>query len=66
MLRQRAMNNYLQNEPFDLEKETMFITITLQRVPASLVREFALRIASRYPGGVSEALQDLMKNAIRD
>ena len=60
------MSNYLQNEQFDLEKETLFITITLQRVPASLVREFALRSASRYPGGVSEALQDLMKNAIRD
>lgn len=47
-------------------KEDLFVNITLYRVPASLVKEFALKFAYKYPGGISEALQDLMKNAIEE
>jgi hypothetical protein len=30
-----------------------------------LVREFALKIAVHYPGGIGEAIQELMKSAIK-
>jgi len=54
-----------QNQTFDLTRDEIFVNITLCRVPANLVKEFALRIAIHYHGGISEAIQDLMKNAIR-
>jgi hypothetical protein len=66
MSKQRQIVRFLQeNQIIDI-KDDMIVTITLYRVPARLVREFALRIAVHYPDGMSEALQDLMRNAIRD
>jgi hypothetical protein len=50
----------------DLEKESIFVTTTLSKVPGSLVREFALRVAYQYPVGISEPIQELMKNAIKE
>jgi hypothetical protein len=46
-------------------KENIFVDVTLHRVPGDLLREFARRVAVNYPGGVSEAIQDLMKRALR-
>jgi hypothetical protein len=66
MKNQKAILNYLQNESVELPKDDLFVTITLYRVPASLVREFALRVAVHYPDGIGEAIQDLMRNAIRE
>jgi hypothetical protein len=63
---QKGIVGYLQNGQVELEKEDLFVHITLYRVPASLVREFALRFASKYPGGISEAIQDLMRNAVKE
>lgn len=65
-IKQKGIFNYLQNESVDLERESIFVTITLNKVPGSLVREFALKVAYQYPGGISEAIQELMKNAIRE
>jgi hypothetical protein len=42
------------------------ITHLAARVPGDLVREFAVRFAYKYPGGISEAVQDLMKNAVKE
>lgn len=47
-------------------KEDLFVDITLYKIPGDLVREFAARFAYKYPGGISEAVQDLMKNAVRE
>lgn len=63
--KQKGIVSYLQNE-LDLMKEDIFIDITLYRVPAWLVREFALRVASKYPGGISEAMQEVMKQVIKE
>jgi hypothetical protein len=66
MSKQRQIVRFLQeNQVIDI-KDIMFVTITLHRVPASLVREFALRVAIHYPDGIGEAIQDLMRNAIRE
>jgi len=63
-MNQKGILNYLTgNENF---REDLFINITLYRVPSDLVREFALKVAYKYPGGISEAIQDFMKNAIKE
>jgi len=56
--------NYLQSEPVELSKDDLFVSITLHRLPATLVRLFALKVAYQYPGGIGEAVQELMKKAI--
>jgi len=64
-MKQKAIVSYLNGED-DLRKEDLFVNITLYRLPGDLVREFALRFAYKYPGGVSEAIQDLMRNAVKE
>jgi hypothetical protein len=63
--KQRGIVSYLQNE-LELQKEDIFVDITVHRVPACLVREFALRVAYKYPGGLSEAIMEVMKRAIKE
>ena len=66
MGKQKVLASFLQeNQVADFAKDDLFVNITLYRVPANLVRVFALRIAVHYPGGIGEAIQDLMKNAIK-
>ena len=46
-------------------EDIMFVKLTIYNVPTSLLREFAQKIISpSYPGGVSEAVKDLMRRAI--
>lgn len=61
---QKGIVSYLNGKEY--EKEDLFVDITLYSVPGDLVREFALRVAYKYPGGISEAIQDLMKNALKE
>jgi hypothetical protein len=63
-VRQKNIQCYL-NEDLELMKESIFVDVTLRRVPGDLLREFARRVAVNYPGGISEAIQDLMKRALR-
>lgn len=44
VVKQKGIVSYLQDELY-LQKEDIFISITLYRMPAWLVREFALRVA---------------------
>lgn len=66
VMRQKGIVSYLQNGTMELGREDIFVTVTLYRVPASLVREFVLKVACQCPGGISEALQDLMKKAVKE
>jgi hypothetical protein len=63
--RQKQIVGFLQENQIGNIEDDMFVTITLYRVPASLLREFTLRVAVHHPGGISEAIQDLMRNAIK-
>ena len=58
--------NYLHSKILEFPKDDLFVTVTLQRMPDILVRLFALKVAYQYPGGIDEAIQDLMKNAINE
>ena len=63
-LTQEGIVNYLpENEN---PHEDMFVNITLYRVPGDLLRQFAIKFVCKYPGGISEAIQDLMKNAVKE
>jgi hypothetical protein len=47
------------------EKEEMSVSLTIYDVPESLLREFAQKIVMpAYPGGISDAIKDLMRKAI--
>jgi len=63
---QKALLTYLQNEQLDLPKDDLFVSITLHRMPSTLVRLFALKVAQHYPGGIGEAIQDLMVKALKE
>ena len=63
---QKGIASFLQNGHAEPGKEDLFVDITLYYVPASLTKEFALRFASKYPGGISEAIQDLMKSVLKE
>ena len=63
---QKAIMSYLQSEPFELPKDDLFVSITLYNVPATLVRLFMQKVAYQYPGGIGEAVEELMKRAITE
>jgi uncharacterized secreted protein with C-terminal beta-propeller domain len=66
MKNQKAIIGYLQTEVVQLPKDDLFVTITLYRMPATLVRLFASKVAHHYPGGIGEAVQESMKKAITE
>jgi hypothetical protein len=53
------------------EQVTLFqddaCNITIYNVPADLVKEFCQKVVwPTYPGGISEAIQDLMRRAVQE
>ena len=63
MMDQRSVEEIYSVE---LPEEDLSITIILQRLPATLVRLFALKVAYQYSDGIGEAVQELMKKAIAE
>jgi len=64
MNKHRNVQAYLHSERADSAKEDIFVNITLYRVPGDLVQKFTHNVVVNYPGGISEALQDLMRKAL--
>ncbi len=58
--------NYLNSEPVDRSKEDLFVTMTIHRLRSTLVRLFVLKVAYQYPGGIGEAVQELIEKAITE
>jgi hypothetical protein len=47
--------------------DDMFVDLTIYDVPAGLLREFGKKVVhSSYPGGVNEAIKDLLRKAIME
>ena len=65
MIKHREAQVYIQSERADSVKEDIFVNITLYRVPGDLVQKFTRRVVVNYPGGMSEAVQDLMRKALK-
>jgi hypothetical protein len=66
VIKQRNIGACLQGEGIDVGRDSILVNITLYRVPGDLVREFARRVVVNYPGGMSEAIQDLMRRALKE
>jgi hypothetical protein len=66
VIKQRNIGASLQGEGLDVGRESILVNITLYRVPGDLVREFARMVVVNYPGGMSEAIQDLMRRALKE
>jgi alanine-alpha-ketoisovalerate/valine-pyruvate aminotransferase len=50
-----------------MKLEEMSVDLTIYRIPASLIKEFAEKIVKPYyPEGVSPAIKDLMRKAIEE
>ena len=48
-------------------KDDSFGNLTIYNVPDSLLREFMRTVVwPKYPGGISEALQDLMRKEVQE
>lgn len=44
----------------------MTANLTIYDIPAELLKEFAVKVVQpKYPGGVSEAIRDLMRKAVQ-
>jgi hypothetical protein len=49
------------------EIDELSVSITIHNVPESLLKEFAEKIIRpAYPGGVSDAIKDLMRKAVEE
>jgi len=47
--------------------DDMFVDLTIYDVPAGLLREFGEKVVRpSYPGGVNEAIKDLLRKAIME
>ena len=66
MMKHEKAQAYVKSKRADSVNGDVVVNITLYRVPGHLVREFARNIAANYQGGMSEAVQDLMKKALEE
>jgi hypothetical protein len=59
-VRSKPLINYIvENGKY---RDDMFVNVTICNVPENLLREFIRTVVNQsYPGGISEALQDLMR-----
>jgi hypothetical protein len=56
---------YFQEHDSNRSEDDLFVDLTVHDVSASLLKEFAERIIKPYyPGGVSDAIKDLIRKAI--
>ena len=62
----REARAYIQSERANSTKEDIFVNITLHRVPGDLLQKFTRNVVVNYPGGLSEAVQDLMRKALKE
>jgi hypothetical protein len=65
-MRQRRLECLPELED-ELFREDLFVDFTIYDVPLSLLKTFSHKmIQLHYPGGVSEAIKDLMRKAIME
>ena len=62
----RVEQVYLRRSLCAGEKQDVLVNITLRHVPSDLLLEFTRKVAANYPGGMSEAVRDLMRRAIEE
>jgi len=64
MVREKPLINYIVDD--GKSKDDFFGDVTICNVPDSLFREFMRTVVwPKYPGGISEALQDIMRKEVQ-
>jgi hypothetical protein len=64
MVREKPLINYIVDN--GKSKDDSFGDLTICNVPDSLLREFMRTVVwPKYPGGITEALQDLMRKEVQ-
>jgi len=65
-MRQATLSQILENKKELLDGD-LFVQLTIHDIPASLLRDFMLKVVwPTYPGGVSPAIKDLMLKAVEE
>ena len=65
MIKQGENQNDLQSNCLHPTREDIFVNITLYHVPSDLLQNFIRHVAVNCPGGMSEAVQNLMREALK-
>lgn len=65
MIKQSQAQATLQSNFAESAKEDILVNITLHNVPGDLVQNFIRHVAVNCPGGISEAVQNLMREALK-
>ena len=56
---------YFEEHQDNRSEDDLFVDLTIHDVSASLLRDFCRKIVQpNYPGGVSDAIKDLIRKAI--
>jgi len=66
MMKHKEAQAQIKSERADSVKEDIAVNITLCRVSGNLMREFVRNVVVNYPGGMNEAVQDLMRKALKE
>jgi hypothetical protein len=62
-MRRQNVSTWLE----EISRRDLFVNITIQKVPANLLKEFMDKVVNpAYPGGVGAAIKDLMTKAVQE
>jgi hypothetical protein len=51
----------------EISRRDLFVNITIQKIPANLLKEFMDKVVNpTYPGGIGAAIKDLMTKAVQE
>jgi hypothetical protein len=65
MIKQKEAQFSHQSNCADSTNDDIFVNITLNHVPGDLVQNFIRHVAANCPGGMNEAVQNLMREALK-
>jgi hypothetical protein len=51
----------------EISRRDLFVNITIQKIPANLLKEFMDKVVNpTYPGGIGAAIKGLMTKAVQE
>jgi hypothetical protein len=63
-MKQKVLPLFIANDRIPL-KDDLLVNLTIHDIPSVLLKEFCTKVANpEYPGGISDAIKDLMWKAI--
>jgi hypothetical protein len=63
-MKQKVLPLFIANERIPL-RDDLLVHVTIYDIPSILLKEFCTKVVNpKYPGGISDAIKDLMWKAI--